>query len=56
LLLVLMGGKAEGLMCADPGARTAIGASGNSLLPDHQIFKIIVSPPYNSRVLWGVEI
>jgi hypothetical protein len=26
--LVLMGGRAEGLACADPGARTPIGASG----------------------------
>jgi hypothetical protein len=26
---VLMGGRAEGLTCADPGARTPIGASGN---------------------------
>ena len=24
-----MGGRAEGLPCADPGARTPIGASGN---------------------------
>ena len=30
--LVLMGGRAEGLVCADPGARTPIGASGNFLL------------------------
>ena len=29
-LLVLMGGRAEGLACADPGARPPIGASGNS--------------------------
>ena len=27
--IVLMGGRAEGLACADPGARTPIGASGN---------------------------
>jgi hypothetical protein len=26
---VSMGGRAEGLACADPGARTPIGASGN---------------------------
>ena len=26
--LVLMGGRAEGLACADPGARTPISASG----------------------------
>ena len=29
LPLVSMGGRAEGLACADPGARTPIGASGN---------------------------
>ena len=27
--LVSMGGRAEGLACADPGARTPIGANGN---------------------------
>ena len=27
--LVLMGGQVEGLACADSGARTPIGASGN---------------------------
>ena len=27
--LVLMGGRAEGLACAELGARTPIGASGN---------------------------
>ena len=27
--LVSMGGRAEALACADPGARTPIGASGN---------------------------
>ena len=34
--LVSMGGRAEGLACTDPGARTPIGASGNfsnSFLP-----------------------
>ena len=30
--LVSMGGRAEGLTCTDPGARTPIGASGNSVL------------------------
>ena len=29
--LVSMGGRAEGLTCADPVARTPIGASGNNL-------------------------
>ena len=28
-LLMLMGGQAEGLVCADPVARTSIGVSGN---------------------------
>ena len=27
--LMSMGGRAEGLACADPGARTPIGTSGN---------------------------
>ena len=27
--LMLAGGRAEGLVCADPGARTPIGVSGN---------------------------
>ena len=31
--LVTMGGLAEGLACADPGARTPIGASGNFPAP-----------------------
>ena len=31
-LLVSMGGQAEGCACADPGARTPIGASGNNTL------------------------
>ena len=30
-LLMLMGGQVEGLECADPGARTPIGVSGNYL-------------------------
>jgi hypothetical protein len=30
--LLLMGGRAEALACADPGARTPIGASGIFLL------------------------
>ena len=29
--LVSMGGRADGLACTDPGARTPIGASGNFL-------------------------
>ena len=30
--LVLMGGRAEGLACSDPGARIPIGTSGNLVL------------------------
>ena len=30
--LVSMVGRAEGLTCADPGARTPIGASGNYVI------------------------
>jgi hypothetical protein len=33
--LVSMEGRAEGLACADPGARTPIGASGN-------LYKVLV--------------
>ena len=37
--LTLMGGRAEGLACADPGARTPIGVSGNlSVFLSHNIF------------------
>jgi hypothetical protein len=35
--LVSTGGRAEGLACADPGARTPIGASGNCLF---RVYKI----------------
>ena len=35
--LVLMGGRVEGQVCADPGARTPIGASG--ICSHFQIFK-----------------
>ena len=30
--LVSMGGRAEGLVCADPGAKTPIGARGNFVI------------------------
>ena len=43
--LVSMGGLAEGLVCADPGARTPIGASGN--------FSISRSPQH--FVLWDLK-
>jgi hypothetical protein len=50
--LVSMGGRAKGLACADPGARTPIGASGNfESLSDHSLnfFPSKVSPPvFNS--------
>ena len=49
--LVSMGGRADGLACADPGARTPIGASGNyqysihlhTFLPDHLSWENIES-------------
>ena len=33
--LMSIGGRAEGLVCADPGARTPIGVSGNFYLVFH---------------------
>ena len=37
-LLVLLGGQKEGLVCADPGTRTPISASGNlHMLLSHKI-------------------
>jgi hypothetical protein len=35
-----MGGRAEGLACADPGARTPIGASGIPLVVGTAVIKI----------------
>ena len=35
--LVSMGGRAEGLACADPGARTPIGAIGNFYVCFHLV-------------------
>ena len=46
--LVSMGGRAEGLACADPGARTPIGASGIIYFPSlkrcyyYIIFSVLV--------------
>ena len=37
--LMSMGGRAEGLECADPGARTPIGLSGIFTYQSHHIFK-----------------
>ena len=39
--LMSMGGQAEGLACADPGARTPIGVSGN--------FAIVFTKRYKSQ-------
>ena len=39
--LVSMGGRAEGLACADPGARTPIGASGNFYIHHAHIKKVL---------------
>ena len=41
--LVSMGGRVEGLACADPGARTPIGACGNLL----HLLAQIISQGYN---------
>ena len=41
--LTSMGGRAEGLACADPGARTPIGVSGNFL--HILIFSLLFLPP-----------
>ena len=47
---MLMGGRAEGLACADPGLRTPIGMSGNSLSSGLYI-KI---PPLPQKMInWG---
>ena len=34
--LILMGGRAEGLACADPGARIPIGVRGNFIFKGFQ--------------------
>ena len=48
--LVLMGGRAEGLACADLGARTPIGASGNSLHSQlNGMFDILLAVLQQSR-------
>ena len=39
--LVSMGGRAEGIACADPGARTPIGASGNFYISFNTLFYFI---------------
>ena len=39
---MLMGGRAEGLVCADPGARTPIGVSGNFHLFYDKMLSFIV--------------
>ena len=46
--LVPMGGRAEGLACADPGARTPIGASGNSLSLQPSQFQKVTTNEHKS--------
>ena len=41
--LMSMGGRAEGLACADPGARTPIGASGNLVIT---LDSCAINPPF----------
>ena len=62
--LVSMGGRAEGLVCADPVARTPIGASGNTCyiiprtylniqrVPEKTIFHLAHSK-FNKNGLFG---
>ena len=51
--LVSMGGRAEGLACADLGARTPIGASGNFDIACHSSKDIIhFSGPITLRLVW----
>ena len=50
--LVSMGGQAEGLACADPEARTPIGASGN--FPANWDYSFFFTPLLKSHNLsWG---
>ena len=55
-----MGGRAEGLACADPGARTPIGASGNFLFPLNPCMCVynlnIVIPLYPCMCVYNLEI
>ena len=46
--LVSMGGRAEGLACADPGARTPIGASGIYFIFLPEFLFIIVRSPFKN--------
>ena len=45
-LLMLMGGQGEGLACADPGARTPIGASGNFTSYSQTCFLSLPAPSF----------
>ena len=49
--LVSMGGRAEGLACADSVARTPIGASGNFLLVNNSDIIVIPEKHPGRRVL-----
>jgi hypothetical protein len=56
--LVSMGGRAEGLACADPGARTPIGASGffiYYLLYSLGVFKSIFYSLWNTTIMTSIE-
>ena len=47
--LVSMGGRAEGLACADPGARTPYGASGNFYSSSSLVGTVIQNPRKGCR-------
>ena len=51
LLLVSMGGRAEGLAWADPGARTPIGASENLLLFYSEIYRWVGLISFSLKLL-----
>ena len=53
--LVSMGGRAEGLACADPGARTPIGASGNYKTKPSSIYFQYYAKKTNKMILRSLE-
>jgi hypothetical protein len=51
-----MGGRAEGLACADPGARTPIGASGNFHLFSFLVLLVTAVAKTTEGVVVGFQI
>jgi hypothetical protein len=51
------GGRAEGLVCADPGARTPIGMSGIIYSVSFVLFTICrKNPPTDVQIAWNGKI